>query len=381
MELRDKRILILSPQSWGTMFLSKHHYAVELAKRGNDVFFLNPPDQSPFSIGSNISLKESGTPRLYRIDHKLFFPYWMKFKFQSAFHFFMKFQVNKILKKVGDIDIVWSFDLGHLYPFHFFKNTYKIFYPVDEPLNQDAISSAEGADIIFSVTSEILKKYDHINTPKYLIGHGVTEEFLMAGDNTVYSQSKPVKVGLSGNLLRPDIDREILLGIINQNKETEFHFWGSYQASQSNIGGEENRETVKFIKALQGCANVSLHGVVSPKTLAEAISKMDMFLICYDVQKDQSKGTNYHKVMEYLATGRVIVSNNISMYKDRPNLVQMIDERHSNKQLPKLFREIIGNLSSYNDHSKIDERIFFANENLYNRQVERIENLITQNEH
>ena len=41
---------------------------------------------------------------------------------------------------------------------------------------------------------------------------------------------------------------------------------------------------------------------------------MDAFLICYDVEKDQSKGTNYHKVMEYLAYGRPIVSNYVSRY-------------------------------------------------------------------
>jgi hypothetical protein len=44
---------------------------------------------------------------------------------------------------------------------------------------------------------------------------------------------------------------------------------------------------------------------------------MDAFLICYDVEKDQSKGTNYHKVMEYLAYGRPIVSNTISMYREK----------------------------------------------------------------
>ena len=38
------------------------------------------------------------------------------------------------------------------------------------------------------------------------------------------------------------------------------------------------------------------------------------FLICYDVKKDQSKGTNYHKVSEYLVYGRPIVSNYVSAY-------------------------------------------------------------------
>src|SRR5215475_14050817 len=39
------RILLVSPTSWGTLRLSKHHYARELACRGHDVTFLNPPNR------------------------------------------------------------------------------------------------------------------------------------------------------------------------------------------------------------------------------------------------------------------------------------------------------------------------------------------------
>jgi len=38
-ELRNKTIIILSPEKWGKMMLSKHHYAIELAGMGNIVFF------------------------------------------------------------------------------------------------------------------------------------------------------------------------------------------------------------------------------------------------------------------------------------------------------------------------------------------------------
>ena len=38
-----KKILLISPQAWGKMFVAKHHYAVELSRSGNEVYFLNPP--------------------------------------------------------------------------------------------------------------------------------------------------------------------------------------------------------------------------------------------------------------------------------------------------------------------------------------------------
>jgi len=41
--LRNKKVLVLSPQSWGKMRISKHHYALKLAALGNEVCFVNPP--------------------------------------------------------------------------------------------------------------------------------------------------------------------------------------------------------------------------------------------------------------------------------------------------------------------------------------------------
>ena len=42
--LRNKTILIISPQPWDHIAISKHHYANELAARNNTVYFLEPPN-------------------------------------------------------------------------------------------------------------------------------------------------------------------------------------------------------------------------------------------------------------------------------------------------------------------------------------------------
>lgn len=104
---------------------------------------------------------------------------------------------------------------------------------------------------------------------------------------------------------------------------------------------------------------------------------MDGFLICYDIHKDQSGGTNYHKIMEYLSTGMVIVSNNVTTYRDRPELVRMIAEREHNRQLPALFKETIANIALYNSPDARLGRIRFAHDNTYDKQLERIERLLT----
>jgi hypothetical protein len=392
-QLRNKTILLISPQSWGKMLVSKHHYAVELAKRGNRVYFLNPPDQKAAAGGGvtgrgggtgldeRIRIEPSGVQdNLLLISHRLSFPYNIKFHFIGLFHLLMKRHVAGILRRIGrPVDIVWSFDLGDLYPFSFFPaRSLKIFHPVDEPLNGTAIRSAKGAKVIFSVTKEILEKYKEFSVPRHFINHGLIEEFLgeNGADGSDKTGGKPLKVGFAGNLLRADIDRGILLQIIRDNPEVDFEAWGAYRSADSNIGAGDDAEMHAFIADLLRMPNLVLQGPVSSSALASGFRKMDAFLICYDVKKDQSKGTNYHKVMEYLSTGKVIISNNITTYSHEPDLVQMIGERDRNDGLPALFKKIISDIGKFNAPSLSQKRRAFALSNTYQKQVDRIEALL-----
>ncbi|THU41517.1 glycosyltransferase [Niastella caeni] len=374
-KLENKTILILSPEGWGAMFLSKHHYAVELAKAGNTVYFLNPP--SVLAGSKKIQIRNSGVhENLFFIEHQLAFPFRLRFHAISLFHFFMRGHIRKILRSMpAPVDIVWSFDLLHLYPLDFFdKSSIKVFHPVDEPLQPAALKAAAGADIIFSVTNEILNKYKFCNLPSFFVHHGVSPLFFR--ENGMVVKNDPVKVGLSGNLLRKDIDRNILLTIIQQNPQIVFECWGSYEVKQSNIGGDTELSGIAFIDTLKSMPNVILHGTAKTEKLAMELHRMDAFLICYDVNKDQSRGTNYHKIMEYMATGKVIISNNVTTFKDYPDYVQMIPERNNNDQLPVLFNKVIRNLETYNDISLQKKRIAFARTNMYDKHISTIANHI-----
>lgn len=376
--LRDKTILVISPQSWGKMQLSKHHYAKELAKRGNRVYFLNPPNQDRWKWGSEIHISNSSEQAsLFIVSHTLFFPYNIRFRLPGLFRFLMTFHVNRLIKKIGNNpDIIWSFDIGNLYPFSLFpKKSLKVFHPVDEPLLRIAIRAAEGADFIFSVTREILEKYKEYKIPGYFINHGVAESFIRESGSGRPS-GMPTRVGISGNFLRPDLDRPVLSNIIRSNPDIIFECWGSYKLAQSNIGGGENPETTAFINDLLKADNVIMHGVIDSGELSKELNRMDAFLICYDVQLDQSKGTNYHKVMEYLSTGKVIISNNITTYAGEPELICMVPERDNNKKLPELFRTVIHQLEYYNSKELQQIRYNFAAENTYAEQLNRIESIL-----
>jgi len=372
-ELRNKTIIVLSPQAWGKMFISKHHYAVELAKLGNTVYFLNPPEKE---LTGRLLIESTTVAGLSIIRHRLNFSYNIKFRSIRLFHFFMRYQVNKILEAIpGDIDIIWSFDSGYLYPLSFFpEHAIKIYHPVDEPSSAFAIKAAKGADIIFSVTTEILEKFEPFKIPLHFVNHGVIEDFFYAEDTI--SAKSPIRVGFSGNLLRPDIDTDTLLKIFRDNPSVIFECWGSYRMEDTNIGGNIDNEKARFIESIQKLPNVILHGVLSSQALAAAYRQMHAFLICYDINKDQSKGTNYHKIMEYLASGSVVISNNVTTYKSRPELIQMTTERGSNAHLPDLFKNVINNIEWHNSIESRRTRISFAKENLYTKQVSRIEVLL-----
>ena len=55
---------------------------------------------------------------------------------------------------------------------------------------------------------------------------------------------------MSGNFLRPDIDRPVLLDIIASFPDILFECFGAYEPKNSNLGGANDQETIAFIEAL-----------------------------------------------------------------------------------------------------------------------------------
>ncbi len=377
MIFKNKNIIIVCQQDWGEMFVSKHHYAVELAKLDNNVYFLNGPDQRKILKKGEVQINESKYKNLFIVTHNLSFPYILKFKARWLYNFFIKKHINKILKKIDqDIDLIWSFDLSDTIPLRYFSGSYKkIFMPVDEPQDKTAIAAAKSADIILSVTNEIIEKYATYNIPKFSINHGVAEIFI--NKNISENTNNPIRVGLSGNFLRPDIDRETLLKIIESNPNVMFECWGPIDNTKSNLMITTDSGTLNFTGKLKSLSNVIAQGVVGSNILSEKIKQVDCFLICYDINKDQSKGTNYHKILEYLASGKVVVSNNVTAYKEDPDLVSMPLNRNNNYELPSLFLSVIKNIEKNNSIQKQAYRIDFAKNHLYSMQIKKIQTLLS----
>ncbi len=336
------RVLLISPQHWGIMRVSKHHYAIELAKMGHKIFFLEPTEASWKWNRSNFEIVKSDTEGVILVRQSINVPYNLKFHAKGIFDWYIKQHIQKLEKHLGPFDLVWSFDLTNAMPLKFFsQKAKKIFFAADWPQVMDALKAADGADLLVSVAHEILDQFPaNPSTKKILIDHGVADCFIEAGKQPFVKSDDVIRVGMSGNFLRPDIDRPVLLEIIRTHSDLVFECFGAYEFKNSNLGGSADAYTIAFIEALQNAPNVILHGMVRPEVLAKELRRMDAFLICYDVEKDQSKGTNYHKVMEYLAYGRPIVANYVSKYSGN-QLVKMPLGKYRNDQLISIFSDTI----------------------------------------
>lgn len=358
---KKMKVLLISPQHWGIMRVTKHHYAIELAKLGHEVYFLEPTDASWQWNSSSFEIKPSDAQGVKLVCQKINVPYNLKFHAKGIFDSFIKRHINQLEKQLGLFDLVWSFDLNNAMPLKYFsKKSKKIFFAADCPQVTEAVKAADGANLLVSVAQEILDQYP-ANFKKLLLSHGVSECFILAGKHSYLKTDEQFRIGMSGNFLRPDIDRPILIDIITSYPDILFECFGSYELKNSNLGGANDLETFEFIKKLKEAPNVILFGMVRPEKLAIELRRMDAFLICYDVEKDQSKGTNYHKVSEYLAYGKPIFSNHISAYNFVGSGITMVQSKlKGNSNLKNLLEIFFKN----NINNSFKNQIFSYKDNL-----------------
>jgi len=373
-DFRGLKILVISPNAWGDMRVSKHHYAAALAERGNQVFFLNPPNaraQERFRIED-----VAGVPGLRTVSYRPFVPFVIRFRSRPLFDLIVAAHVRWLLERIRvTFDVVWCFDVNIYSDLRWFRAPLKIFHPVDQVSLPYQIDVAASADVALSVSNEILRNLQKHDTPMLRVEHGLATEFVVLAERRMeqdcYRKGEPLRVGYVGNLLMQYIDRDVLLRLVAGHSEIEFHFWGARTSVESNLGSDESSTAVAFVRALEAMPNVVLHGPHPPSVLAQRISDVDLLLICYSVSRDPNRGCNSHKILEYLSTGRVIVSNHVSDYSDKPELIEMMRST-SNNDMTELFDHVVARITDFNGMKRGRARLAFALDNSYSKQIDRI---------
>jgi hypothetical protein len=182
-----------------------------------------------------------------------------------------------------------------------------------------------------------------------------------------------ITIGFAGNLLRPEINRELVLHLIKKYPQTIFNFCGPSNYSDSNVDGDTSDAVKSFIQLLNNASNVFMHGVLSGAEIANFLAKNDILLLPLKNNKNFD-GSNSHKIIEYLSTGNVIVSQFVSTYS-KLNLLEMAASDKW-EEIASVFEKVYSNISLYNSQEKMRSRIDFALSNTYSNHILQIENHI-----
>lgn len=365
--LENQSILLISPQPWEHLHVSKHHYALELADRGNRVFFLEPPDDKvPRGVHVRAAPEHAGVKV---IRYRPAFPFVIRFHARRIFNSLMARQVRAILKAIGEpVDVAWSFEFNLFSDLRGFQPQLAIFHPVDPLSEKYQVDVARSADAVFSVSENILSNFRGMPVPAWFINHGLSRPFEEAArfPGFVDDGERPHRVGYAGNIMRKPLNREVLRVMIESCPEAEFHFWGPVDSASAETG-----EVSRFVKYLRERPNVRLHGAVAPRQLALALQQMDCFILTYSLHPLESDRSNSHKILEYLSTGKVVVSSRISTYVSEPDLMRM-PAGNDDSELPALLADTLRNIDTFNSTVLQGRRRAFALDNTYSRQVDRI---------
>lgn len=363
---KNKTILILSAEGWGTNLLSKHLYANELSKY-NTVFFLHTtPHPSQNDFIETLSNKQVTIIQLKKVARGIF-------KLPSLFIDLQnKWIIKKIQHKINQpIDVVWSFDQSKFQNLKQFNAKIAIFHPVDYiQLAQSFVGKiANSADVVLSVSKAILATI-HTNTPKYFINHGLDEIFFQEHTKIEppnFIEQHEINVGYVGNLNMKWIDYKNLISTVQQNPSLNFVFIGPDAAS--NLGGNTIQPELLALKKL---SNAKFIGQKTKNELVELLPFFDVFWLCYDGEKFPIEVSNSHKILEYLSAGKVVISNIIETYETSA----ILEIAKSNLLISTQLKKVTSQLDFYNSPEKQQQRIAFAKENTYAKQIERIEKII-----
>ncbi|MFN2601763.1 MAG: hypothetical protein ABR582_03280 [Gemmatimonadaceae bacterium] len=363
----NRTVLIISPQPWDHLLISKHHYALELAERGNRVFFLEPPLAQ---ISSPVELREAPQNPLVRIiSYRPAFPFAIRFHARPIYDRMILWQIRSLKAAISrPIDVVWSFDFNLFSNLKAFGPELSIFHPVDPLSEQHQVNVARSADAVFSVSEKILANFRNVDVPRWFINHGLSRPFEEIARNPVDTRNgRQPTVGYAGNLMRKPVNRTVLRAMVETNPGVAFHFWGT---SEGTV--KVDAEAIHFVDFLRGAQNVILHGAVTPEELAIQLQAMDCMVLAYSENPRESDRSNSHKILEYLSTGKAVVSSRISTYEKQPELLRM-PVSDDDSTLPALLQDTLARLPEFNSERLQSLRRTFALDNTYAKQLDRIE--------
>lgn len=354
MKIENKTIVIISPDLWNALPVSKHHYAKELAKT-NKVYFINPPNNDKDFKVEKLSIINE----YKKVKGLRFFPKFLR-------KLFMKREVYSIINKIenNQVDIIWSFDTSRLYYLDLFKSKLKIAHIVDLSENFYFKELVQNADYCFGISDAIINKMKIFNSRCFKIRHGY---FLSENVGFIINNHQK-KCLYIGNLTIKYLDWEAIYKLIKHRSDVLFSFIGTKSGTL-----DKNQEL--FYKKALTAKNSIFKAEVKPEDVINEMLNSDFCLLAYQSKKYPKQLEDSHKIMQYLGSGKPVFASYTHEYKDT-DLIFMYNDVET---IEESFDAFLNNQNNHFSEESRQKRINFALDNTYPKQIERIAQIIQNN--
>jgi len=168
--------------------------------------------------------------------------------------------------------------------------------------------------------------------------------------------TKNINAAYIGNLEMKYLDIELLVSVVKNFPQVIFHFVGTCTKKEA------------LYSACEGLDNAIWWGRVDSSVIPAILNNVDLLLLTYQAAHYHDQASP-HKVMEYLSSGKVTVATYTDEYKDKRELLEMVDD---NRDYLSKFNDVIKNLVDYNSAEKQNQRKNFAKEHTYSKQLNKV---------
>lgn len=101
--------------------------------------------------------------------------------------------------------------------------------------------------------------------------------------------------------------------------------------------------------------------------MPQFLSEMDVLLLCYDHEKWFKESSNSHKIMEFLSSGKPVLSLPIYHYRASNLLIQVEKKDYLN-----MLKTILSDLPTYESPSLVEQRKAFASAHTYENNLKKV---------
>jgi len=271
-----------------------------------------------------------------------------------------------------NIDVVWSFDPYRFQSFENFDNSFKIYHAADVHKIEYEKLIASNSNLVVAPSYEIVKRLSKYNKNTIKINHGITDDYFETSRELVnLNKGNKIAIGILGNFNYPYLDAKTLYRTVKYCGNYNFYFIGPIEKSNiSNI-----KPNYELYNKLNKLINFKFIGEIDSIKLPSFLSNFDGFVMCYDSKKYSIETSNSHKIMQFLSTGKIIVSHYVSEYSNT-NLFVMVQ---NNINFPLITDSVFSNIEYHNCSKFRNQRISYAKNNIYSTLIKSIDNYIFNN--